>query len=139
MFNKTVNRLKWPVLFALVFVSTAVSFLLVGRWLEHKYLPVVSGFVVTYKDQTGGSLIIAGNMQKVRDCRFVEVAAYSGDTYLTLDFSDRHLRDHGKSRAEGHQAWGPWIITPNAPNVRLIARHQCHILWDSTTVLLEQK
>lgn len=138
MFNATVNRLKWPVLFAMAFISSVISSLLLSRWLEHKYWPVVTGFAVTYRDQQADSLILAGTMKKVRDCRFVEVAAYSGDRYLNLDFSDRHLRDHGKSRAEGYQAWGPWIITPDASPVKLVARHQCHILWDSTTVLMEQ-
>ena len=139
MLNKTLSRLKWPLLFGLVFVCSVVSALLIGRMIEHRYMPVVTGFAVTYRDQKDGSLILAGRMQKVRDCRFIEVAAYSGDTFLSLDFSDRHLRDHGQSRAEGWQAWGPWILTPDAPHVRLIARHQCHILWDSTTVLLDQK
>lgn len=139
MFEVAARRLRWPLLYGLVFVMSVVSALLVGRWLEHKYWPVVTGFAVTYRDQQDGSLILAGRMQKTRDCRFIEVAAYSGDAYLSLDFSDRHLRDHGKSRAEGWQAWGPWIITPDASPVKLVARHQCHILWDSTTVLLDQK
>ena len=120
-------------------MSVVVSSIIVFQWLEHRYMPVVTGFNVTYSEHDSGSLIIAGNMQKVRDCRFIEVAAYSGDSYLSLEFSDRHLRDHGKTRAEGLQTWGPWEITPDSMPLRLIARHQCHILWDSTTVLLEQK
>jgi len=130
---------KWVALFGLVFMSVVVSSIIVFQWIEHRYMPVVTGFTVTYSDRDHGSLVIAGNMQKVRDCRFIEVAAYSGESYLSLEFSDRHLRDHGKSRAEGLQTWGPWAITPDATPLRLVARHQCHILWDSTTVLLEQK
>ena len=136
---KGISRLKWPILFALVFVSSTVSALLIGQWLEHRYMPVVRGFEVTFEEHEGELMTIAGRMKKVRPCRFIEVAAYSGDAYLSLDFSDRHIRDHGKSRAEGWQLWGPWVITPDAPNVKLVARHQCHILWDSTTVLWEQK
>lgn len=132
------SKIKWAALFGLVFMSAALSAALIGQWLEHRYMPVVTGFAVTYTDHDDGSLVIAGKMQKVRDCRFVEVAAYSGDAYLSLDFSDRHLRDHGKTRAEGWQTWGPWSITPDTTPIRLVARHQCHILWDSTTVLLQQ-
>ena len=136
--RKALARLKWPVLFALVFLGSLISALLVGQWLERRYLPVVTGFEVTFEEHDKEALTIAGRMQKARPCRFVEVAAYSGDAYLNLEFSDRHIRDHGKSRAEGWQSWGPWVITPDAEKVKLVARHQCHILWDSTTVLLQQ-
>ena len=131
------SRLKWPVLFALVFVGSTISALLVGQWAEQRFFPVVEKFQVTFEQHTHEGLIISGSMDKVRQCRFVEVAAYAGAAYLSVDFPDRPAREIGKTRAEGEQAWGPWLITPDVEKVKLVVRHQCHALWDTVTVLLE--
>lgn len=131
------KQLGWPLLYGSVFATSILSSLLLARYIEHRFFPVVTDFVVTYSDKKENAMTVAGQMQKVRDCRFIEVVAYSSNQYLSVDFVDSPARQVGKSRAEGQQAWGPWLITPAASPIRLVARHQCHALWDSSTVLIE--
>ena len=134
-----VNRLAWWALGGLVAVITAVTMVALAQWAEQRYMPVVRGFTIQFQAQDGKSLVIAGEMDKVRDyCRFVELTAYSGKSYLNIDFQDSTTEMNGRSRAAGVQSWGPWVITPYHDEIRLVARHRCHFLWDTVTVLVEQ-
>ena len=133
------KRLIWWALAGMIFVISTITLGALAQWLEPRYLPVVKDFRITSQVKVGKSLQISGEMTKVREsCRFQEVSAYSGKAYLHLTFPDVPPSMLGTSRAAGEQAWGPWLVTPYHDKIRLIVRHRCHALWDTTTVLIDQ-
>lgn len=120
----------------LVFAIAAITGIELAKWVEHHWFPVVTDFKIeqAVHMQDGDSVVIKGSMKKVRDCRFIEVVGLSGEVFIEIKFMDRVERN---SRPQGVQDFGPWRITPDANGMKLQARHQCHSLWTSTTVLFE--
>lgn len=134
MFKALTRKLAWTALSGVIFVCSVISSLLLAQHLEYVYLPVVVNFKVDKHEILDENLVLQGHMSKVRDCRFVEVVAYHGDEYLSLKF-EQDGSVSGRSRAEGWQAWGPWAINPAVQQIKFVVRHQCHVLWDSRTIL----
>lgn len=92
--------------------------------VEPTLFPVVESFIITDVEQAEEGTSIAGFMNKVRDCKFEQLVAYSGDRLIDIEFGD--IRSNiGVSRVEGHQAWGWWMLIPPTDNLRLYARHSC--------------
>jgi hypothetical protein len=112
----------------------------VAQRIESKHFPVVTDFKILEAVSTPESTTITGSMIKLRKyCTFIELNAYSGATYLNIEYKDRSVTkpDTVTSRAEGFQYWGPWVLTPSANKVRIQARHRCHPFWDTVTIVTD--
>lgn len=131
--NKIASRIAWhvgPLLAALlVFV--------IAKEVDTRFFPVVADFEITSMRQDGAGVLIEGRLNKLRDCRFVEVVAYGDESSpAQVQFMDRPVGSLPTTRAVRVQLWGPWhIATGGAKSVTLIARHECHVLWDHSTTL----
>lgn len=101
--------------------------------IEPVILPVVEDFTITSSTYDDDSVHIAGDMRKVRDCRFVEVVGYSNQHLVNVRFTETI---NTVSRVQGAQAWGVWEITPPVKQLKLFALHDC---WSGkvTTKLYE--
>lgn len=137
---KRATSLALTLLLGFCFMLSAVTGLEVAKWVEHKWFPVVTGFTIEEATHMsdGNSIVIKGSLSKVRDCRFVEVVGLSEESkFIEVTFLDR--LGAKTSRPVGISDYGPWRLTPDSGKVTLMSRHQCHMLWDSTTVLFEGK
>ncbi len=130
-------KLGMRVAYGLAFGYSCLLALVSAQTLEHHLMPVVTDFKVLQAGHEATRLYLSGTFVKARDCRFVEVVAYSGDKLLDIQFMDDKTTPATRSRAKGLQHYGPWVIVPDSVNLRLEARHRCHALWDSTTDLIE--
>ena len=84
--------------------------------------PVVVDFAIDEVVLDGANKRIAGSMNKVRDCSFEQVVAYSGDHLVDIQFADvRNV----VSRVKGSQAWGWWVVVPAVDTLTLYSRHMC--------------
>lgn len=105
------------------FVIAALVFL---GWLyrehESSLNPVVVDFQITWAKVKDDSLYISGLMRKRRDCEFLDVVAYSGRRFVSVEFleSERIV-----TRRPRLQTFGPWKLTPRADRVQLFATHRC--------------
>jgi len=119
----------------LLFTLACITTVLCAQFVEHEFYPVVKDFTIITADHHSEFVLLSGTMYKARNCRFIEVAAYSGDQIVNLEFLDP---PHALSRAIGAQHWGPWLVSPDVKVLRIQARHQCHGLWDTTTDLIKE-
>lgn len=122
-------------IYGIVFCYACLFSLFTAQTIERAMLPVVTNFSITQIEHKKDRLLIQGNFNKVRDCQFVEVVAYSGNKLLDVTYQDYPI---ARSRSEGTQEFGPWKITPNTYTLRLEAHHRCHLLWNSSTTLLKE-
>lgn len=139
MSNTLVNilsRLGMRFAIGMTYAYACLLVLITSQSLEHEFLPIVKDFTVLTTEHFNDKVIISGTFNKVRDCRFIEITAYSGDRLAMLAYND--TADHVvRSRARGFQEFGPWVIQPdNKKPLTIEARHKCHILWDSTSDLI---
>ena len=101
--------------------------LITWGWFGYKQVegvinPVVKNFSIEQVIQEDEGTRIAGSMNKVRDCNFDEIVAYSDDRLVDIKFVDvRNV----VSRVEGTQAWGWWLVIPPVDSLKLYARHTC--------------
>lgn len=101
--------------------------------------PVVTDFKVqTQFVSPGGSVLIDGTMNKVRDCEVVEVSARSTQREVKsvefLDLRSNHVPAY--SRQLGPQKWGPWQIwAREGEGLTLYVRHRCNALWTNSEEL----
>jgi len=133
MLNRLSARIAWhvgPVLAALIA-------LVIAKEVDTRYFPAVTDFIITSmrQDQTG--VLIEGQLNKVRDCRFLEVVAYGDQSRpVQVQFLDRQDGSIPTTRAVRVQMWGPWhVTTGSASLITLMARHECHALWDHSIIL----
>jgi hypothetical protein len=120
-----------------VAISAAVP--LFDRY-EAKFFPVVRDFRILEFRQEADSVLIDGDMRKVRDCGFVEVVFYVGSAehddmpreMLGVEFLDQKT-GAPISREPGYQPWGPWRIgrprTLSGPDIFMRVTHKCHWLY----------
>ena len=123
-------RIAWhavPVLVAILTLATL-------KEIDTRFFPVITSFTITQQERTPAGITLQGALTKSRDCRFVEVVAYSDSHPVTLSFLDTKST---YSRTATTQNWGPWLIHTQAKHVTISARHQCHALWDHTTLLVD--
>lgn len=103
--------------------------------------PIVQNFKLTSEDASPNGVILEGTMEKVRDCRDLEVTAYTSDgrqVYVRFMYTPEAA--HPANRAVRFQVWGPWEVwSGESDTVSLYALHSCHMLWTQTTHLGEIK
>lgn len=123
----------------LVLASAAVGVVYAARKLDLAS-PVIKDFKVTSQSEMpNGGLLIEGTMEKLRDCTFSEVTAYTQDGHqVHVSFLDKPPNTPATTRAVRIQAWGPWqVYSGKSTSVSLYARHSCHIFWSQTTKLTD--
>ena len=102
---------------------------------------IVKDFRLTSKTSSAKGVILEGTMEKVRDCRDLEVTAYTGDgRQAYVRFLDTPDTTQPANRAVRFQVWGPWDVwSGESDTVSLYALHSCHMFWTQTTHLGEIK
>jgi len=96
-----------------------------GLWWSFKYVepavfPVVKDFRILNVENYGeDSLLITGEMDKVRSCEFIEVIGYSGEKFIKIEYITANTRLARK------QTYGPWLLTPKVDQLELYSRHLC--------------
>lgn len=118
---------------------TVLCGFLLGPVIETKYMPVVRDIQVedvSKADDAFTSLHIRG--RKVRNCKFLEVNALTGDELFPEKAIVRIPKYDGTSRPAGLQDFGVWEFEPRGHFLKLIVTHSCHALWDTTTELYER-
>lgn len=111
--------------------------------IEASLFPVVKNFQISEATEVEGGIEMIGKMNKVRDCRFKEMAVYvktDGEKIpVAADFEFLDPAKDLKSRAAIAQTWGPWrIFIPyeyDSANIKLYVRHRCHSFYETTTRL----
>lgn len=117
---------------------TSVVVILMGPIVENKFYPVtedVEVVKVQSTDPNRTALSITGN--KVRDCRFIEVSALSGDKTKPEKAEIFFERRTGTTRPSGVQSFGIWEFSPKGNFVKAQVVHSCHPLWETTTTFFE--
>jgi len=106
----------------LLYISLATWALHGYKQIESVIHPVVVDFTIKAVEEVAEGKRIAGHMDKVRDCKFEEVLAYSNNKLVDIKFVDvRNV----VSRVEGKQAWGWWLVIPAVDTLTLYSRHTC--------------
>ena len=136
------QRLGWSFLYVLMGAAAVVTAMAVLPPLEARFFPVVKEFHATTLVRNGNTVIGQGTLDKVRDCRFIELLAYAGQngvdfkTPIRVDFSPSN--DAMQTRLAIPQEWGPWaFLLPAAEGASIVlaARHECHAFYTTTTYL----
>lgn len=128
---KFVSKIGIWFAFSLVFVMLSITTMQFLQTIEYKYFPVVKEFRIDITEHLEDRSLIYGTMNKVRDCRFIEMVTYSNSKLLGVYFDKPIV-----SRLVGIQEFGPITVKPNSVITKIVSRHSCHGFWDSTTVLL---
>ena len=131
--HRILQRMAWHV----GPVMAALLAFLIAKEIDTRLFPVVTDFSLTRLQPDAGGVTIQGTLHKRRDCRFVEVVAYGDESRpVQLTFLDRPAGAQPTTRAVRVQLWGPWhVASDGARIVTLVARHECHALWDHSTIL----
>ena len=124
-------------------ILIAILLLIVLRWAEYIFFPVVKDFHLTSLERVDNYIVMQGYMRKVRDCRYVGVSAEgattSGRVDLPIRFLESNIVNDNTTRPQGTQNWGPWrVVIPTVPNINtvvLYSVHSCHLAWETTTEL----
>ena len=136
------DRWGWLALYMTVGAGIFVSIITIGPWYETRHRPVVIDFQVLTINRKAERVMVRGTMDKVRDCRFVELVVYArpiGASFWTpvhVDFAPAN--DGVMSRLPLPQSWGPWSLTMHLDfpaEVTMAARHECHNMYLTTTQL----
>lgn len=130
-------RLGMQIAFGLAFTYSTILAIASAQWIEHEFYPVVVDVGIIDIRHEHDKLYVSGIMDKRRDCRFIEAVAYSKTKLLSLKYLDDPDPAGRRSRDTGLQEFGPWEIKPDTKYIKITARHQCHIFWDSTTDVFE--
>jgi len=125
-------------------------FLVTASTIESFMFPVVIDFEITRFTYSDGVAQFSGIMEKVRICDPKSVSFWDRDNntgimyQLFVDFrpDTYQLPDNLlRQRPEGIQAWGIWemiISSKLHDDLVVISTHDCHPLWKTETILLEQ-
>ncbi len=103
--------------------------------------PIVEDFTIDSAAEGDGSLILSGTMRKVRDCEWLGVSAMARGESDTLEPARIVFLDpKTTTRPTGKQTWGPWSMVIaggyEGKDVEIVARHQCHFAWQTTSHLI---
>lgn len=125
-------QLTWHI----VMLVISVLFVLSVRAVDRSF-PVLKSFEVLTQTTTNLGVIIEGTVDKVRDCRLVEINAFTPEGHkLSINYMDKPLVESQGTRPQGIQLWGPWeIFTQNNTSVNLYVTHACSIFWSQTSKL----
>lgn len=120
--------------------AAAVGVMVLAKTIDTSR-PIVQNFKLASEEASPNGVILEGTMEKVRDCRDLEVTAYTSEgRQVYVRFLNTPDNSHPVNRAVRFQVWGPWEVwSGESDTVSLYALHSCHILWTQTTHLGEIK
>ena len=132
----TAERYVW-IAWSVVALLCCYLFFTMASAVERGLFPVLSRFDVLSIEHDAGSIKVSGTLIKERHCEIIGIHAVSdAGSHLQVEYLDRPVGAPAYTRPVGASSWGPWRIYPaGARYVTLMAEHQCHFLWSTTTVL----
>lgn len=107
-----------------LYFAIACGFWITFKQFEPAMFPVIKDFTITRVIDSGDSLVIYGEFDKVRDCTFIGVVGYSNEEHVAVVFS-KHPRAPVVTRLVRHQTYGPWVLVPKVPQIELYSHHIC--------------
>lgn len=124
------------ILWHIILLTVSVLFILTVRAIDRSF-PVFKDFEVTSQRVTGTSVIIEGKVDKVRDCKLLEINAFTPEgRKLPIHFLDNPIEDYQGTRPVGIQLWGPWeLFNQNNTSVNIFVTHACSVFWSQTSRL----
>lgn len=106
------------------YVALACGFWLTFKQFEPAIFPVVEDFVVEKAEREGDNVRLYGSFNKVRDCEFIDLVAYSGKNHIAVVYG-KHPQAPRVSRIVREQTYGPWLLIPYYPKIEIYAHHGC--------------
>ena len=94
------------------------------KQIEPVVMPVIKEFTINVIEPMQDSVIISGTMNKVRSCQFLDVVAYSDNTFIGITFLNAPTRKK-VNRLAGEQTYGPWELKPKTDTLRIYSTHRC--------------
>lgn len=139
--NQVKRKVLYHLIYAIFLLGTIAAFY-AGPRAEALIYPPVDLFEITeVKRLSDDEIEISGIMHKQRgECVVQDVVLTTGGPpgatnteILEVDFQDKV-----RTRPQGGQNWGPWIIKDNGVHgaiFTIYAQHRCHLFWNVSTVL----
>ena len=129
---KIFKEMLWHV----ILLTVSVLFVLAVRAIDRSF-PVLKDFEVTSQQITDVSVIIEGKVNKVRDCKLLEINAFTPEgRKLAINFLDRPIEENQGTRPVGIQFWGPGeLFNQNNTSINIFITHSCSVFWSQTTKL----
>ena len=123
-------------LWHIILLTVSVLFVLAVRAIDRSF-PVLKDFEVTSQQVTDVSVIIEGKVNKVRDCKLLEINAFTPEgRKLSINFLDKPIEENQGTRPVGIQFWGPWeLFNQNNTSINIFITHSCSVFWSQTSKL----
>ena len=133
---KILRELLWHLLLLVI----SVLFVLAVRAIDRSF-PVLKDFEVTSQQITDVSVIIEGKVNKVRDCKLLEINAFTPEgRRIAINFLDKPIEENQGTRPIGVQFWGPWeLFNQNNTSINIFITHACSVFWSQTSKLTTLK
>lgn len=133
---KILRELLWHLLLLVI----SVLFVLAVRSINRSF-PVLNDFEVTSQQVTKTSVIIEGKVNKVRDCKLLEINAFTPEgRRIAINFLDKPIEENQGTRPIGVQFWGPWeLFNQNNTSINIFITHACSVFWSQTSKLTTLK
>ena len=133
---KILRELLWHLLLLVI----SVLFVLAVRSIDRSF-PVLNDFEVTSQQVTKTSVIIEGKVNKVRDCKLLEINAFTPEgRRIAINFLDKPIEENQGTRPIGVQFWGPWeLFNQNNTSINIFITHACSVFWSQTSKLTTLK
>ena len=130
---KILRELLWHLLLLVI----SVLFILAVRAIDRSF-PVLKDFEVTSQQVTDVSVIIEGKVNKVRDCKLLEINAFTPEgRKLSINFPGKPIEENLSTRPVGIQFWGPWeLFNQNNTSINIFITHSCSVFWSQTSKLI---
>ena len=128
------------ILWHLILLTVSVLFILAVRAIDRSF-PVFKDFEVTSQQVTDVSVVIEGKVNKVRDCKLLEINAFTPEgRKIAINFLDRSIEETQGTRPVGIQFWGPWeLFNQHNSSIDIFITHACSVFWSQTTRLTTLK
>ena len=129
---KILRELLWHLLLLVI----SVLFVLAVRSIDRSF-PVLNDFEVTSQQVTKTSVIIEGKVNKVRDCKLLEINAFTPEgRRIAINFLDKPIEGYQGTRPICVQFWGPWeLFNQNNTSINIFITHACSVFWSQTSKL----
>lgn len=129
---KILRELLWHLLLLVI----SALFVLAVRSIDRSF-PVLNDFEVTSQQVTKTSVIIEGKVNKVRDCKLLEINAFTPEgRRIAINFLDKPIEENQGTRPIGVQFWGPWeLFNQNNTSINIFITHACSVFWSQTSKL----
>ena len=129
---KILRELLWHLLLLVI----SVLFVLAVRSIDRSF-PVLNDFEATSQQGTKTSVIIEGKVNKVRDCKLLEINAFTPEgRRIAINFLDKPIEENQGTRPIGVQFWGPWeLFNQNNTSINIFITHACSVFWSQTSKL----